>query len=218
MIRNLVRVVALGAVVTGLAACDLVTSTSRAVYVLFDASGTYAQAVPTAARSANILVAELQPGDWVGVGQISSCSFSEKEIVMQQSLPETPSRASLAKREIFTKLQTYAAGVEATKFTDIHGALAQAAFELKQRPEGERYIVVFSDMVEDLASDCNTADMQIDLSGIHVVASNVIKSDPANPDRYFQMLKDWEAFVTDAGGMWSMAASPDQLPDLVTQQ
>ena len=219
MIRKLVSVGALACLaVAGLSACGLVTSTNRAVFVLFDASGTYAQAVPTAARSANLMIAELQPGDWVGVGQISSCSFSEKEIVVQQALPETPSRASEAKRALFTELEGYAGAVKPTKYTDIRGALAQAAFELRQRPENERYIVVFSDMVEDLASDCNTANMKVDLTGINVIASNVIKTDPANPDKYFAMLQDWEAFVTGAGGVWSMATSPDQLPDLVVHQ
>lgn len=218
MIGKLAKTAAVFAMAATVSACDLVTSTSRAVFVLFDASGTYAASVPTAARSASLLISDLQPGDWIGVGQISSCSFSEKEIITQQLLPETPSRASAAKREMFTRLQTYSENVKPTKFTDIHGALAQAAFELRQRPEGSRHIVVFSDMVEDLAADCNTADSQLDLSGINVVASNVIKSDPANPDKYFAMLKDWERIVTEAGGTWDMALSPDQLPALVLGQ
>ncbi len=218
MIRNLTRAAALCLVAAATAACDLVTSTSRAVYVLFDASGTYAASVPTAARSASLLISDLQPGDWIGVGQISSCSFSEKEIITQQLLPETPSRASAAKREMFTRLQVYSEGVEPTKFTDIRGALAQAAFELRQRPEGSRHIVVFSDMVEDLAADCNTSGSKLDLTGISVVASNVIKSDPANPDKYFAMLDEWERIVTEAGGSWDMALSPDQLPALVLGQ
>ncbi len=218
MIRQLASAAAIAMMAAAATACDLVTSTSRAVYVLFDASGTYAASVPTAARSASLLISDLQPGDWIGVGQISSCSFSEKEIITQQLLPETPSRASAAKREMFTRLQAYSEGVKPTKFTDIRGALAQAAFELRQRPEGSRHIVVFSDMVEDLAADCNTSGSTLDLTGISVVASNVIKSDPANPDKYFAMLEDWERIVTEAGGTWDMALSPDQLPALVLNQ
>lgn len=218
MIGKFASAAALLAMAAATSACDLVTSTSRAVFVLFDASGTYAASVPTAARSASLLISDLQPGDWIGVGQISSCSFSEKEIIAQQLLPETPSRASEAKREMFNRLQAYSESVEPTKFTDIHGALAQAAFELRQRPEGSRHIVVFSDMVEDLAADCNTAGAKLDLTGISVVASNVIKSDPANPDKYFEMLDEWERIVTEAGGTWDMALSPDQLPALVVGQ
>jgi hypothetical protein len=201
-----------------LAGCGLVTSTSRSVFVLFDASGTYAKAVPDAARSANLMISDLQPGDWVGVGQISSCSFSEKEIVVQQQLPETPSLASQAKRLLFTKLRTFAEDVKPTKYTDIRGALAQAAFELKQRPEADRYIVVFSDMVEDMGKKCDTSKVKLDLSGVTVIAANVIKSDPTNPEKYFATLKDWEETVTGAGGKWSLAASPDQLPQLVASR
>jgi hypothetical protein len=199
-----------------LSSCGLVTSTNRSVFFVFDASGTYAKAVPSAAQSASLAIAELQPGDWVGASQISSCSFSEKEMILQEQLPETPSRAAQAQRDLFGKLKTYAEGVKATKFTDIRGALAQASFELRQRPEQERYIVVFSDMVEDFAPDCDTSEATLDLKGVHVVAANVIKADPANPNEYFELLKNWETTVTDAGGTWRMAASPDQLPAMIT--
>jgi len=59
--------------------------------------------------------------------------------------------------------------------------------------------------------------VKLDLSGIHVIAANVIKSDPADPQKYFDLLKDWEAQVVAAGGTWrSLVASPDQLPKLVS--
>lgn len=215
------RLIALGAALAAsaaLAGCGLVTSTSRSVFILFDASGTYAKAVPDAARSANYMIAQLQPGDFIGVSQISSCSFSDKEIVAQESLPETPSRAETAKRVLFQKLNTYAQGVKSTKYTDIRGALSQAAFELKQRPEAERYIVVFSDMVEDMGKTCDTSKSTLDLKGITVIASNVVKTDSAHPDKYFALLKNWEKTVTDAGGKWQMATSADQLPTLVASK
>lgn len=212
MIRRLLLGAALAA---SLSACGLVTSTNRSVFVLFDASGTYAEAVPEAANYANVMIAELQPRDWIGVAQISSCSFSDREIVVRRELPETPSLASAAKRELFDQMRSFAGSVQRTRNTDIHGALAQAAHELNQRPDKERFIVVFSDMMEDLARDCDTSNVHLDLHGIHVVASNVIKSDPANPEAYFEMLRTWERTVTDAGGTWTLASSPDQLKDIV---
>ena len=45
--------------------------------VVFDVSGTYVKAVPTATKYANMMIAELQPGDWIGASQIAACSFSE---------------------------------------------------------------------------------------------------------------------------------------------
>jgi hypothetical protein len=201
-----------------LSSCGLVTSTNRSVFVVFDVSGTYVKAVPDATKYANLLITELQPGDWIGASQISACSFSEKEIILQRQLPETPSMADAAKRELFDQLGAYASGVKSAKYTDIRGAIAQAAFELRQRPEASRYIVLFSDMVEDNGKSCDTSKTKLDLSGIHVIAANVIKTNPADPDKYFALLQKWEKTVTDAGGAWSLVASPDQLPKLVASR
>jgi hypothetical protein len=209
--------VVLATALAALSACGLVTSTNRSVFVVFDVSGTYVKAVPDATRYANLLITELQPGDWIGASQISACSFSEKEIILQRQLPETPSMADAAKRELFEQLAVYAGQVKSAKYTDIHGAIAQAAFELRQRPEAARYIVLFSDMVEDHGKSCDTSDIKLDLTGINVIAANVIKSNPGDPEEYFELLAKWEKTVTDAGGTWSLVSSPDQLPKLVTQ-
>jgi hypothetical protein len=203
--------------IAALASCGLVTSTNRSVFVVFDVSGTYVKSVPDATKYANLLITELQPGDWIGASQISACSFSEKEIILQRQLPETPSLADAAKRELFEQLSVYASQVKSAKYTDVRGAIAQAAFELRQRPEPARYIVLFSDMVEDYGKTCDTSEINLDLTGIHVIAANVIKSSPADPDKYFELLKKWETTVTEAGGTWHLVSSPDQLPKLVTQ-
>ena len=217
MIRRFVLGAA-GLLIAGaLAACGLVQSTNRSVFVIFDVSGTYVKAVPTATKYANMMIAELQPGDWIGASQISACSFSEKEMILQKQLPQTPSLASTAKRELFDQFANYAAQVKSAKYTDIRGAIAQAAFELRQRPEQARYIVLFTDMVEDMGKGCDTSGVKLDLTGIHVIAANVIKSNPGNPDEYFALLQKWEKTITDAGGTWNLVSSPDQLPKLVTE-
>jgi hypothetical protein len=206
-----------GVALAMLGACGLVTSTSRSIFLVFDVSGTYVKAVPDATKYANLTIAELQPGDWVGASQISACSFSEKEIFMQRQLPQTPSLASIAKRELFDQLNAYAGQVTSAKYTDIRGALAQAAFELQQRPEDARFIILFSDMLEDYSETCDTSKIKLDLKGIHVIAANVIKSNPADPEKYLEMLKMWEATIVAAGGTWSLVTSPDLLPKLVTE-
>jgi len=203
--------------IAALSACGLVTSTSRSVFFVFDVSGTYVKAVPDAAKLANITVADLLPGDYIAASQISACSFSEKEIFLNRQLPQTPSLAAEAKREVFGSFNDYAAHVKSAKFTDIRGALAQASDELKRRPEAARFIVLFSDMVADYSKSCDTANIKLDLAGIHVIAANVIKSTPGDPEKYFAVLKEWEAQVVAAGGTWSLVSSPDQLPKLVNE-
>jgi hypothetical protein len=215
MIGRTILGAGLALAIAALAGCGLVTSTNRSVFFVFDVSGTYVKAVPDAAKLANITIADMQPGDWIGASQISACSFSEKEIILQRQLPTTPSLAATAKRELFEAFNTYAGGVKSAKFTDIRGALAQAAFELKARPEAERYIVLFSDMIDDYSKSCDTANIRLDLDGVHVIAANVIKTNPGDPEKYFKMLSEWEAQVVAAGGTWSLVTSPDQLPKLV---
>jgi hypothetical protein len=205
--------------IAALSACGLVTSTSRSVFFVFDVSGTYVKAVPDAAKLANITVADMLPGDYIAASQISACSFSEKEIFLNRQLPQTPSLAAEAKREVFDRsFNDYAAHVKSAKFTDIRGAIAQAAFELKQRPEAARFIVLFSDMLEDYGKSCDTSEIPLEsCEGIHVIAANVIKTNAGRPG---EILRDaegqWEATVVAAGGTWSLVSSPDQLPKLVT--
>jgi hypothetical protein len=215
MMRKAITGLGLAFAMAALTGCGLVTSTNRSVFFVFDVSGTYVKAVPDAAKLANITIADLQPGDWVGASQISACSFSEEEIILQRQLPTTPSMAASTKRELFEEFNAYASQVKSAKFTDIRGALAQAAFELQQRPEASRYIVVFSDMLDDYSKSCDTKNIKLDLRDIHVVAANVIKTNPGDPEKYFAMLKEWEAQVVAAGGTWSLVTSPDQLPKLV---
>ena len=74
----------------------------------------------------------------------------------------------------------------------------------------------FSDMLEDYGKTCDTSKIPLNLEGIHVIAANVIKTNPADPETYFETLKQWEATVVAAGGQWSLVTSPDQLPKLVT--
>ncbi len=215
MIRRIIAGAALALALAGVAGCGLVSSTNRSVFFVFDVSGTYVKSVPDATKLANLTIAKLLPGDWVGASQISACSFSEKEMILQRQLPNTPSLAAEAKRALFNEFNAYAGQVKSAKYTDIRGALAQASFELEQRPESERFIIVFSDMLADYGKSCDTSKVKLDLSGIHVIAANVIKSDPGDPQKYFDLLKDWEAQIVAAGGTWSLVASPDQLPKLV---
>jgi hypothetical protein len=215
MMRKSILATGLALAMAALTGCGLVTSTNRSVFFVFDVSGTYVKAVPDAAKLANITIADMQPGDWIGASQISACSFSEEEIILQRQLPTTPSMAASTKRELFDEFNAYASQVKSAKFTDIRGALAQAAFELQQRPEASRYIVLFSDMIDDYSKSCDTKNIKLDLRDIHVVAANVIKTNPGDPEKYFAMLKEWEAQVVAAGGTWSLVTSPDQLPKLV---
>jgi hypothetical protein len=106
MIRRIIAGAALAFALVGAAACGLVSSTNRSVFFVFDVSGTYVKAVPDATKLANLTIAKLLPGDWVGASQISACSFSEKEMILQRQLPNTPSLAAATKRDLFNEFNS----------------------------------------------------------------------------------------------------------------
>lgn len=197
--------------------CGLVTSTNKSVFVLVDVSGTYANNLDDAILSTRLLTSKLQTNDWIGFAQISSCSFSDDGLIVRERLPSVPSQSASAKTRVFSRLNEYRDGVSATNYTDIKGALIYAANELNNSGEGAKFIVVYSDMVEDVSPDCQTQNLKIDLSGITVVASNVtkLKSDESDPQAYFERLKVWENFVENSGGDWVLTSSTDQISELI---
>ncbi|MEM9738739.1 MAG: hypothetical protein AAF829_02640 [Pseudomonadota bacterium] len=191
----------------------LIQSNSKAVFVLFDASGTYANNMGDAVRTSRVLAGRLSPNDWVGFAQISSCSFTDDSIVLRRKFSGVPSQASLEQQRVFEELNGYRDSFSATAYTDIRGALRFAASELQASDQAQHYIIVFSDLIEDVAPSCDTRDLQLDLTGVTIVATAVTKTaqDSSNPELYFERLDSWKRAVEDAGGTWVHAQSPDQL-------
>jgi hypothetical protein len=202
-----------------LAACNnmFVVAPKRSVFMLFDASGSYNTEMPSVLQTSKRIVAKLSTGDWLGGAQISSCSFADETVIKSSRFPERPSAAMQMKEVVLGQLDVYAAKEKKTPFTDIKGALAGAAISIRQQKDSRQYIVVFSDLVEDLDKDCNTAALQLDLSGITVVASNVkrLKSDGPHPELYAKRLQDWEDVVTRSGGSFQVSTSIDDLLKLL---
>lgn len=199
------------------ASCGAITSKSTAIFMLVDASGTYVKEVPGAITTAKLVTSRLNSNDMFAFGEIGSCSFSDESLVVRRTLPGTPSRAAYTKQEVFGELDDYGARVKATSWTDIRGGLRFAADELYQSDQNDRVIVVVSDLVEDVSPDCDTTGLALDLNGITVIATNVIKLDAeaSDPDAYYARLREWQALVEDAGGTWIHANSRDRLLDML---
>ncbi len=217
----MLRAIAAGAAalagVVLLGACGVITSTGRSVFFLLDASGSYGKEIPSIAKTAKLVIAELQPNDWLAASQISSCSFADTEVLPSRRLSSTPSVAAAGKRAAFKSFDDYAAAEHKTSFTDIKGALAGAAVTLRGNKDRHRFIIVYSDLVEDVAPDCNTKDLKLDLNGMTVIASHVTrtKADGQHPERYEARIESWRQIVTEAGGRFEFATSPDELIALV---
>lgn len=203
--RRWLLLLALAAV--GLSACGDKKSHARAVYLLVDTSGTYTQELDRAQQVVNFLLGTLNPGDSLAVARVKSRSFTEKDIVAKATFAKDPLQANGQKRafkERVAALKDQAKGGSA--YTDITGGILQAAEFLNETGAGRKTILIFSDMQEELDSK-TVRDVNLNLTGIRVIALNVTKlaSDNVDPKRYYSRLEAWEKRVKSAGAdEWRM--------------
>lgn len=200
--KNMARLFVLFIVLLGLTACEKVDH-RKAIYMVIDTSGTYAREVDKAERVIAFLLGKLNPGDSLAVAQVKSRSFSEKDIIAKVTFDNTPSKATAQKRTFRLKIDKFAKSVRQSRgsaYTDITGALIQGAEFINETGAGNKMILVFSDMQEELGKG-TVRDFPIDMSGIEVVALNVTKlhTDNIDPRRYLERLDRWEKRLRQAG-------------------
>jgi len=199
-----------------LAGCGPKTDHHQAVYVLVDTSGTYTKEVVKAQTVINYLLGMLQPGDTLAVGRVKSRSFSEKDIVAKVSLVKDPLQANAQKRAFSAEMDKFAQmekNDRGSLYTDITGGLMQAAEFLNETGAGEKTVIIFSDMQEEL--DYKTVrNFPIRLDGIRVIALNVTKlgTDNVDPRRYTGRLEWWEQRTKAAGAVeWRVVNDMEHL-------
>jgi len=190
------------AVALATTACEKVDH-RRAVYMIIDTSGTYAKEVDKAGRVISYLLGKLNSGDALAVAQVKSRSFSEKDIVAKVTFDKTPSKATEQKRAFRQKIHNFTKKVKRSRgsaYTDITGALIQGVEFVNETGAGNKTILVFSDMREELGKG-TVRNFPIDMSGIEVVALNVtkLKADNVDPRRYLDRLDRWEKRLRQAG-------------------
>ena len=195
-------------------------SNSKGVYLLIDTSGTYAEQVPKARKIINYLLANLNAGDSLAVAKVESQSFSEKDIIAKVTFDRKPSQANLEKRAFNQKVEAFAKNIKGSAYTDITGGLIQAAEYLNEANPGNKTIIIFSDMQEELGKG-TVRDFPIKLTGIRVMAVNVTKlrTDNIDPRRYLDRLAWWEKRVRDAGATdWLVINDLEHLDKVLATQ
>jgi hypothetical protein len=193
---------------------------SKGVYLLIDTSGTYAEQITKARKIINYLLANLNAGDSLAVAKVESKSFSEKDIVAKVTFDRRPSQANLEKRAFNQKIEAFAKSIKGSAYTDITGGLIQAAEYLNEANPGNKTIIIFSDMQEELGSG-TVRDFPIKLTGIRVMAVNVTKlsTDNTDPRRYLDRLAWWEKRVRDAGATeWLVINDLEHLDKILAGQ
>lgn len=200
-----------------LTACNPPGSKARAVYLLLDTSGTYTEEMSKAQSIINYLLATLGSGDSIAIARIDSGSFSEKDIIVKATFDMRPSTANDQKRLFKQKIDNFVAGIKkGSRHTDITGGMLQAGDYLVETGAGEKFVLIFSDLEEDLMKG-HIRDFPFTLPGINVVALNVTKlrSDNVDPRDYMKRLDNWEKRVAEAGGKWAVINDLERLDRLL---
>jgi len=209
------RALVLGVIVAlALIGCGDKKQHTKAVYMLVDTSGTYAKELDKAQQVAAYLLAKLNPGDSFAIARVKSRSFSEKDIVAKVTLVKDPLSANNQKRAFHDQILKMKQDVrQGSAYTDITGGMIQAAEFLNETGAGNKMILIFSDMQEELDKK-TVRNFPINLTGIHIVALNVTKlqTDNVDPRRYLGRLDDWEKRVRGAGAAdWKVVNDMEHL-------
>jgi hypothetical protein len=186
-----------------LSACEDTSNYNTAVYLLLDTSGTYTKELRKAQLVIKFMLSTLQAGDSFAVARIDSGSFSEKDIIAKATFDARPSASNRQKREFASAVDKFIRSVKGSKYTDISGGLLQGTEYLNETKAGSKYILIYSDLKEDLPAGYKR-DFEISLDGYSVLALNVTKlrSDNIDPVEYLLRVESWEQRVTDGGGDW----------------
>ncbi len=217
--KKIVAVTLLSATLV-LAACNNSPPTNRAVYLLLDTSGTYTAELAKAQVIMNYLLVTLDSGDSIAIARIDSGSFSEKDIIAKATFDSRPSTTNDQKRLFKHQVDEFVSNVKiGSGHTDISGGLIQAVDFVNETQAGEKYVLIFSDLEEDLQKG-QIRNFPIDVSGIQVVALNVTKlrSDNIDPRDYKKRLLSWQTRVLEGGGQWRVVNDLERLDSLIAHR
>jgi len=214
--RNFLAFLAAVGLATGLSGCSSKENAyQRGVYMLLDTSGTYTKELRKAQKIINFSLAKLNPGDSFAVARIDTGSFSEKDIVMKMTFDGKPTKANRQKRQFRDQIAKFVDTVKPAAYTDITGGLLQAVEYLNERNPGQKTIMIFSDLKEEI-EEGYVRDIPLQLEGVDVVALNVTKlrSDNVDPREYMDRLDMWQSRVESGGGKWRVINDLERLDGL----
>ena len=94
--------------------------------------------------------------------------------------------------------------------------MLQAIEYLNETGAGSRYILIFSDLKEEIKKG-HIRDFPIAFDGVNVVALNVTKlsSDNIDPREYQERMVKWTQRVESGGGTWRVINDLDRLDGLL---
>ena len=215
LIHLTLLVVTLAAMVTAVAGCSQKANHAKGVYMLVDTSGTYTEELDKARAIISYLLGTLTTGDTMAMGRIDTGSFSEKDIIAKVTFDQRPSVANTQKRAFQKKVADFVSNVKSSSHTDISGGLLQAVEYLNESGSGEKYILIFSDLKEELARG-HVRDVPFQLDGFNIIALNVTKlrDDIRDPKIYLQRVELWREKTETGGGNWRLINDLERIDNI----
>jgi hypothetical protein len=197
-------------------ACSESKPQTRAVYMLLDTSGTYTKQIDKAQKIVKFLLGNLNSGDSLALARIDSASFSEKDIIAKVTFDLRPTKANAEKRAFLNAVDQFAKKVKGSSYTDITGGMLQAIEYLNETGAGTKYILVFSDLKEEVKKG-HVRDFPITFGDVKVVALNVTKlsSDNVDPREYMKRVDSWSKRVEEGSGSWRVINDLDRMGSLL---
>jgi hypothetical protein len=187
--------------------------------MLLDTSGTYSTELNKAKAIVNYLLGTLQPGDTLAVGRIDTGSFSEKDIIAKVTFDSRPSIANNQKRSFKKQIDNFIVHIERSSYTDISGGILQAIEYLNESGAGKKYILIFSDLQEELAKG-HIRDVPFQLQGFDVIALNVTKlrEDIRDPKIYMKRVEAWREKMESGNGHWRVINDLERLDGIFAEK
>lgn len=199
-----------------LASCSQQGPRNTGVYMLLDTSGTYREELDKAEQIIRYTLTRLGETDAFAVARIDTASFSEKDIIAKASFDDRPSAVNRQKRVFARQVADFVRSAGSSPYTDISGGVLQAVEFLNEKGTGNKTILIFSDLKEDL-EEGYVREFDLELNGFDVIALNVTKlrSDNIDPREYLARLEEWQGRVENAGGEWRVINDLDGLDGLL---
>lgn len=215
MKKAFVFIIAFAVILTG---CADTKKHSRGVYMLLDTSVTDALELKKAQSILNYLLATLQPMDTLAVARIDTGSFSEKDIIAKVTFYQRPSVANKQKRAFQKKIDKFTSEVKSSKYKDISGGLYQAIEYLNNADPGKKYILIFSDLKEELKKG-QVKDVSFQLAGFNVIALNVTKlrTNIRDPIKYSKRVEQWGNKIESCNGQWRVVNYLERLDNIFAE-
>jgi hypothetical protein len=201
------------------AGCSDSKQYETAMCALIDVSGTYAHEKANVVRTIKAgLLPGLEPGDSLFFITIDSNSYTEEDLVAKVTLDYIPSKANEQTLAFAKTLDEFAKTNLRSNHTDISGAMMLCSDYLRNTGSGNRSIIIFSDMQEELQPGLKREFKPTEFEGTDIAALNVIKlnKDSTDPEIYRQRMIDWEKRVLAAGAKsWTMILDATKIPEYI---